>query len=107
MGIIESNDGWLEAIANYWIYPTYMLCIIWCWSTVGEYFTESVRKGRIRRTGDVDCKELSAISGGANRFRTLQLQLGGRTAETEEVDSDLQDQVQPAQFPQGRTVLCL
>lgn len=43
--IIESKEsGWLHAIAVNSLYPSYVLCISICWTSVGEYFKDSVRE---------------------------------------------------------------
>lgn len=40
--LIESKDGWLQAIFTNMIYPAYVMSVTFCWTKVGEYYTDSV-----------------------------------------------------------------
>lgn len=40
--LIESKDGWLQAIGTNMVYPAYCLCLTLCWATIGDYYTDSV-----------------------------------------------------------------
>lgn len=40
--LIESKDGWFEAIARSITYPSYFMGILVIWTYLGEYFTDTV-----------------------------------------------------------------
>lgn len=50
--LIESKDGWFEAIARSITYPSYFMCILVVWTYLGEYFTDSVSLILIRGIKD-------------------------------------------------------